>query len=84
MHVADIGAGTGFLSFMIAEQVGVKGRVYAVDIARNFVDNLLRRAKQQGLTQIVGWFFKYLTFFGFNWFLVFPLHSKNIWAKKLV
>lgn len=54
MQVADIGAGTGFLSFMMAEKVGEKGRVYAVDIARNFVDNLLLRAKQKGMTQVAG------------------------------
>ena len=54
MHVADIGAGTGFLSLMMAEKVGNTGKVYAVDIAKNFVDNLLMRAKQQQLTQIVG------------------------------
>lgn len=54
MAVADIGAGTGFLSLMIADKVGKEGKVYAVDIARGFVDNLLLRAEQQQLSQVVG------------------------------
>lgn len=54
MFVADIGAGTGFFSLMFAEAVGPTGKVYAVDISENFVDNILRRARKQGLENIVG------------------------------
>lgn len=32
MHVADIGAGTGFFTIPIAEQVGPSGHVWAVDL----------------------------------------------------
>lgn len=53
-RVADIGAGTGFCVRLMAERVGPQGVVYAVDIARNFVDAIERRAKQEGQTWIHG------------------------------
>lgn len=43
MRVADVGTGTGFLALMMAEKVGPEGRVYAVDIAKNFVDGVMER-----------------------------------------
>jgi len=54
MAVADVGAGTGLFSRLFAAAVGPKGKVYAVDISRNFVDNILRTARAQGLTNIEG------------------------------
>ncbi|HRH79751.1 MAG TPA: methyltransferase domain-containing protein [Thiobacillaceae bacterium] len=54
MAVADIGAGTGFFVRLFAERVGPEGRVYAVDIARNFVADILRRARRDGQTWIQG------------------------------
>jgi len=53
-QVADIGAGTGFFSVMMAQEVGEAGRVYAVDIARNFVEASVQRARAQGLQNVVG------------------------------
>src|SRR5208283_3234036 len=38
MAVADVGAGTGLFTRRFAAEVGVKGRVYAVDIAKNFIE----------------------------------------------
>src|SRR5574340_330125 len=38
MDVADIGAGSGLISRLIAEKVAPGGTVYAVDISRNMVD----------------------------------------------
>lgn len=52
--VADVGAGTGFFTAMIAAEVGPTGRVYAVDIAPNFVDASVQRARDQGLHNVVG------------------------------
>jgi ubiquinone/menaquinone biosynthesis C-methylase UbiE len=46
--VADIGAGTGFFSMMFADKVGPKGTVYAVDIAKNFIDHIKENAKEYG------------------------------------
>jgi ubiquinone/menaquinone biosynthesis C-methylase UbiE len=53
-QVADVGSGTGFFSLMMAKAVGPTGRIYAVDIARNFVDATLQRAAAEGLQNIVG------------------------------
>jgi predicted methyltransferase len=54
MAVADVGAGTGLFTLAFAREVGPQGRVYAVDISRTFVDNILRRAREQGLENVVG------------------------------
>lgn len=54
MSVADVGAGTGFFSRLFANKIGKSGTVYAVDIARNFVTNILRTARKQGITNIKG------------------------------
>lgn len=53
-RVADIGAGTGFFAELMAREVGPTGRVYAVDIAANFVDASVRRARAQGLGNVIG------------------------------
>ena len=52
--VADIGAGTGLFSRLFAHRVGPKGRVYAVDISRPFVENIVRTSREQGLGNIEG------------------------------
>ena len=50
--VADIGAGTGFFSRMMAHKVGRRGKVYAVDIAENFITHIDEMAKKDGLKNI--------------------------------
>ena len=54
MVVADIGAGTGLFTRLFARAVGPDGQVIAVDISRNFVDNILRSAREQGLENVQG------------------------------
>jgi predicted methyltransferase len=54
MDVADIGAGTGLFTRLFSPQVGAQGRVYAVDISRAFVENILRESREQGLMNIEG------------------------------
>ena len=49
--VADIGAGTGFFSRMMAHKVG-RGTVYAVDIAENFVEHIDELSKKEGLKNL--------------------------------
>ena len=52
--VADIGAGTGLFTRLFAERVGPEGRVYAVDISRPFIENIIRSAREQGLSNVDG------------------------------
>lgn len=52
MDVADIGAGSGLISRLIAQRIGPEGTVYAVDIAKNMVDYIAKTSKEQGLTNI--------------------------------
>ncbi len=54
MTVADIGAGTGLFTRLFSARVGPKGQVFAVDISRVFVENILRIGKEQGLNNIEG------------------------------
>ena len=54
MDVADIGAGTGLFTRLFSTQVGAEGKVYAVDISRPFVENILRESREQGLMNIDG------------------------------
>lgn len=53
MAVADIGAGTGFFTMMFSAAVGETGRVYAVDIAREFLKRIDELARQQGRKNVV-------------------------------
>ena len=52
--IADVGAGTGLFTRLFAARVGPQGRVYAVDIARSFVEGNLQRARQAKLQNVVG------------------------------
>lgn len=54
MDVADIGAGTGLFTRLFATRVTPAGRVYAVDISRPFIENILRTCHEQGLTNVEG------------------------------
>jgi predicted methyltransferase len=54
MAVADLGAGTGFYTFLFAQQVGASGRVYAIDISENFIEHILQTARSRDLHNIEG------------------------------
>jgi ubiquinone/menaquinone biosynthesis C-methylase UbiE len=54
MTVADVGAGSGLFTRLFAAEVGNTGRVYAVDIAREFVEGNLRRAREAGHQNVIG------------------------------
>ncbi len=53
MAVADIGAGTGLFTRLFAEKVGPTGKVYAVDIATQFLDHIAADAKKRRQDQVV-------------------------------
>ena len=52
MAVADIGAGTGLFTRLFADAVGSGGKVYAVDISKDFLDYIAAEAKTRGQSQI--------------------------------
>jgi len=53
LQVADLGCGNfGFFVFPLANLVGKKGKVYAVDIIKSALDDISRRARLENLTQI--------------------------------
>lgn len=52
--IADVGAGTGLFTRLFAARVGPQGRVYAVDIARAFVEGNVQRARAARLENVVG------------------------------
>ncbi len=50
--VADLGAGGGHFSYKIAKAVGEKGKVYAVEINKDSVDYIRKKAKEKGFANI--------------------------------
>lgn len=51
--VADIGAGSGYFSWRMAQKVGPKGAVYAVEIQQEFLDILMANVRKRDLSEIV-------------------------------
>jgi ubiquinone/menaquinone biosynthesis C-methylase UbiE len=49
MTVADIGAGSGFLARVMADQVGPTGKAIATELDRRMVDYMNARAQAEGL-----------------------------------
>lgn len=50
--VADMGASGGYFSFRFSELVGPEGRVYAVDIDKNFLSLIAKEARRRGVRNI--------------------------------
>jgi len=55
MAIADIGAGSGYLSFMMAKPVGSTGKVYAEDIQPEMLDIVRKKAVESGQKNVVPW-----------------------------
>jgi ubiquinone/menaquinone biosynthesis C-methylase UbiE len=51
--VADIGAGTGYVSQRLAAKIGVRGKVLAVDIQPEMLDLLTNKMASLGITNVV-------------------------------
>jgi len=51
-RVADIGSGFGYFTFRLAARVGAEGKVYAVDVDREAVDNVRQRKEREKLAQV--------------------------------
>jgi ubiquinone/menaquinone biosynthesis C-methylase UbiE len=54
MVIADIGAGTGLFTRLFAQATGEGGRVYAVDIAQEFIDHIAKTCEQEDIQNVVG------------------------------
>jgi ubiquinone/menaquinone biosynthesis C-methylase UbiE len=52
MAVADIGAGTGLFTRLIADKVGPEGKVFAVDIAEPFLKHIAAQSRKLGQNQV--------------------------------
>jgi len=50
--VADLGAGSGYFTVLLARTVGPAGKVYAIDIEPQMLEHIRQRAKQEKLTNI--------------------------------
>jgi ubiquinone/menaquinone biosynthesis C-methylase UbiE len=53
MTVADVGAGSGALSVLVAERIGPSGRLYATDINHDRLAEIRSAAERHHLTNIV-------------------------------
>jgi ubiquinone/menaquinone biosynthesis C-methylase UbiE len=52
-EVADIGAGSGYHTFRLADKVGAKGKVYAVDIQPEMLAIIKKRMKEKKVENVV-------------------------------
>lgn len=52
MTVADVGAGTGYMTLRIAKRVGESGKVYANDIQPEMLDKLNENARRANLNNV--------------------------------
>jgi ubiquinone/menaquinone biosynthesis C-methylase UbiE len=52
MMMADIGAGTGLFTLHFAQAVGADGKVYAVEIAKNFLEHIKARATKASAANV--------------------------------
>ncbi len=52
MAVADVGAGTGLFTRLFAKEVGDKGKVYAVDISKKFLDHIAETCREEKITNV--------------------------------
>jgi len=51
--VADVGAGSGYFTWRLAEAVGPRGRVFATDIQPEMLDLLSTNLHQRGFTNVI-------------------------------
>lgn len=54
MKVADVGSGTGLFTRPMAAQVAPDGKVFAVDVTKQFVEHVKATCREEGLENVVG------------------------------
>ncbi len=52
MRVADVGAGTGLFLQDFSAAVGPRGKLYAVDLAPDFIEHMQKRVADEGLSNV--------------------------------
>jgi ubiquinone/menaquinone biosynthesis C-methylase UbiE len=52
MNAADIGAGSGLFSRLMAQRVAPGGTIFAVDISKNMIDHIAKVAEQEKITNL--------------------------------
>lgn len=52
MIIGEAGAGGGYFTVKLAEEVGPEGKIYANDIRKNYLEYIDERAKKEGFTNI--------------------------------
>jgi len=52
MVMADISAGTGLFTLHFEQAVGVDGKVFAVEIAKNFLEHIKARASKASVSNV--------------------------------
>lgn len=52
MRVADLGAGTGALSLLLARAVGEAGKVYAIEVQKSILERLKKEAREARLHNV--------------------------------
>jgi putative heme-binding domain-containing protein len=50
--VADLGAGTGYFTWRLAQRVGPDGKVFAVDVQHDMLDRTAQELKKRNLTNV--------------------------------
>ena len=53
MHVADIGAGSGYYTVRLSARVGAGGRVIAQDVVPRYLGSLRERVRREGLSNVI-------------------------------
>ncbi|MDO8619847.1 MAG: methyltransferase domain-containing protein [bacterium] len=51
-RVADLGAGTGTLTVLIARAVGESGKVYAIEVQKNLLDKLKNHTREERVNNV--------------------------------
>lgn len=52
MAVADVGAGSGLFTRLFADKVGTDGKVFAVDVSKDFLAHIAKDSEERGLKQV--------------------------------